>query len=105
MSYHQIIEIEISCDFPGCDEYLIFSDEGWEKVSKMIKAIGWTWLDFPGDDENYIQTHLDFCPGCKDKEIPVSEAHDCVYMRKTKKGKLSHYGSVFECYFCGKLNK
>lgn len=103
MSYHQIFQIEIDCDFPGCDEYLTFSNEGQEKISKMIKAIGWTELSFPSDDEDYGQTNLNFCSNCKDKEIPTKEDHDCIYIRKTKKGKVSALGSVLECVFCERI--
>lgn len=103
MSYHQIMHIEIYCDFPGCDEYLLFSDEGREKIRKMIKAIGWTELSFPSDDEDYGQTNLNFCSNCKGKEIPTKEVHDCVYIRKTKKGKVSALGSVLECVFCERI--
>ena len=107
MSYQQIPLIEIYCDFPGCDESRIFSDEfmGLEKINKMIKAIGWTELSFPSDDEDYGQTNLNFCPDCKDKKMPINEDHECVYIRKTKKGKVSNYGSVFECIFCERLKK
>lgn len=105
MSYNQIPLVEIDCDFPGCDECLIFSEEflGREKIRKMIKAIGWTELSFPSDDEDYGQTNLNFCSNCKDKEIPTKEDHDCIYIRKTKKGKVSALGSVLECVFCERI--
>lgn len=102
MTCHQIIQesIEISCDYPGCDECLFFGDEGWEKIKKMIRAIGWIDISFPGEED---KEYLDYCPNCKEKETPINEPHVCIYMRKTKKGKPSEYGSVLECVFCEKL--
>lgn len=103
MSYHELIQIEIRCDFPGCDEYLLFGHEEWEKISKMIKAIGWTSISFPGGASDLVDESLDFCSECKNKDVLSIEDHNCIYMRKTKGGKPSYLGSILECYFCGKL--
>ena len=101
MGYQEIINIEISCDFPECDEYILFSYEGWEKIGKMIRAIGWTHIDFPGENENTPEA-LDFCADCKNKDPDLIKNHNCVFIRKTKKGDVSFYGHTLECYFCGR---
>lgn len=107
MGYNEIILIEISCDFPGCEECLVFGNlvhlEEWDKIRKMVKAIGWTHISFPSKEKGYGNDTLMFCPVCKKKELPLKEKHDCVYVRKNKKGELSYYGSVLECYFCGMI--
>jgi len=107
MAYHEIIHTEIWCDFPGCNEYLMFSNEGWEKIEKMIKAIGWTHFSFPSEEDEYGITtkNLIFCSNCKAKEILPNQIHKCIYMKRTKKGKPSQYGSVLECVFCGRLKR
>lgn len=103
MSYKEIMHIEIGCDYPGCDEYLLFGHEEWKDINKMSRAIGWTHISFPGESKDGPDEGLSFCSNCKNKELPVKEKHVCVYMRKTKKGKVSYYGSILECYFCWKI--
>ncbi len=101
MGYNQILHIEIECDFPGCDEYLEFSNEEWEKIDKMIRSIGWTYISFPGE-ERHNKKCLYFCARCKGRNLNLIEEHVCILMRKTKKGEPSEYGSILECYFCEK---
>lgn len=102
MSYCEIIHVEIYCDFPGCDQWLLFGDEESKNIVKMMRAINWTGISFPSE-ERYRDKNLDFCPACKYKDLPEDEKHDHVYMRKTKKGKPSDRGSILECYFCAKI--
>ena len=102
MTYQQIISVEVFCDFPECDEYLLFAwEEAGEKIQIMMRAIGWTSISFPGE-KKYEQECLDFCAECKEKDPRSIKEHECIYMRKTKTGKPSEYGSILECYFCGR---
>lgn len=102
MAYNEVINIEISCDFPGCDEWLLFGHEGWSKIGKMIHAINWTWITFPGEVKGMAET-LCFCAGCKEKDPGDIKEHKCVYVRRTKAGKPSDYGKILECYYCEKI--
>ncbi len=105
MGSHQIVHIEIDCDFPGCDEWFGISNLGFgvgTKIEKMMFAIGWTSISFPGENK-YEGECLYFCAKCRGKDPRLIKKHKCIYMRKTKKGKPSEYGSVLECYFCGRL--
>jgi len=101
MTLGQVVHIEISCDFPGCDEYLLFSNKGWGKIKKMIYAIGWTSISFPGENK-HEEEFLHFCARCKGRNLNLIEDHECIFIRKTKKGKPSEYGTVLACYFCEK---
>ena len=102
MGYNQIIYIEIECDYPNCNEYLLFSNEGGEKIQKMMRSIGWTSISFPGENK-YDEEFLCFCAECKKKDPNLIENHKCIYMRKTRKGTPSEYGTILECYFCRRL--
>lgn len=101
MGYNEVMHIEIDCDYPGCDEYLIFGCEGWERIKKMMQAIGWTHISFPGEEKGRSES-LYFCAECKKKDPGSIKKHDCVFIRMTKKGKPSDYGTILECYFCGR---
>ena len=105
MAYQETRQIEITCDFPMCEEWLLFGPEGWDKIEKMIYAIGWTHISFPSEDKTERLKYLTFCSDCKKKELPldsgVNKNHHCVFMRTTKTGKPSEYGTVLTCYYCG----
>jgi len=107
MAYIQTSGDGIECDFPGCERFIMVTGLDiycGNNLAKMIKAIGWTSISFPPDPNNHAQQWgLDFCPKCKNKDVDEIKEHDCVYMRITKKGKISDWGQSLKCYFCGKI--
>lgn len=107
MSIYQIYGWGIECDMPDC--YKGFEVLGFDAdLRKMAEAIGWNFVDFPGENGN---TWVSSCPKCSFNEtkgitiVATDENHDCIYVRRTKAGKLSHYGKCLTCFICGKIKK
>ena len=109
MGMYQVYGWGIGCDMPDC--YACFEILGLDEgIVKMAEVIGWVFIDFPGE-QSYTDSHVVACPKCtvdEEKGI-VKEAtddnHDCIYIRKTKTGKPSHYGKYLSCFICGKIKK
>ena len=79
-------------------------------IVKMAKALGWSFIDFPGE-ERWGTAYVASCPECSaDEEKGIikeatDENHNCIYIRKTKTGKPSEYGKYLTCFICGKIKK